>query len=73
MKILGISGSPRKGNCFAAFNSIKEHYPEIEFKTIMLNDMNFEQCKGCYLCVMKGEDKCPIKDDREMIVRDAGC
>lgn len=25
-------------------------------------------CKGCYSCVMRGEGKCPIKDDRNIIL-----
>jgi len=33
----------------------------------MLSDLNFSLCKGCYGCVIRGEDKCPIKDDRDLI------
>jgi len=36
----------------------------------MLNKMNFEMCRGCYLCVLQGEDKCPIKDDRDVIIKE---
>lgn len=36
----------------------------------MLKDLNFELCKGCYSCVLRGEDKCPIKDDRDMILKE---
>jgi len=32
--------------------------------------LNFELCRGCYGCVLKGEDKCPIKDDRDMIINE---
>lgn len=70
MKILAICGSPRKGNTYSALNSIKENYPEIEFKLLELSKLNFELCKGCYSCVKKGEDKCPIKDDRDMIINE---
>jgi multimeric flavodoxin WrbA len=35
----------------------------------MLNELNFELCRGCYSCVLRGEDKCPIKDDRDMIIK----
>jgi len=24
-------------------------------------------CRGCYVCVKRGEDKCPIKDERDLI------
>jgi multimeric flavodoxin WrbA len=32
--------------------------------------MNFELCRGCYSCVLRGEEKCPIKDDRDMIIQE---
>ena len=70
MKILAICGSPRKGNTFSVLNSIKENYPDIDFRILQLAKMNFEYCKGCYSCVKIGEDKCPIKDDRDMIIKE---
>ena len=70
MKILAICGSPRKGNTYSALNSIKENYPNIDYKVLMLNELNFKLCRGCYTCVLRGEDKCPIKDDRDMIIKE---
>jgi len=70
MNILAICGSPRKGNSYSVLNSIKENYPGIDFKLLMLNKVNLKMCKGCYLCVLQGEDKCPLKDARDMIVQD---
>ena len=70
MKILAICGSPRKVNSYGALNSIKENYPDIDFKILMLNDLNLEMCKGCYGCVLNGEEFCPIKDDRDMIIQE---
>ncbi len=68
MKILAICGSPHKGNTYKVLNSIHENFPDIGYKILMLNDLNFELCKGCYSCVVRGEEKCPIKDDRDMII-----
>lgn len=70
MKILAICGSPRKGNTYSALNSLKENYPDLDFEILQLAKMNFNICKGCYSCVKRGEDTCPIKDDRDMIVRE---
>jgi len=70
MKILAICGSPRKGNTYKVLNSIIENYPDIDYKILMLKDLNFELCKGCYSCVVRGEEKCPIKDDRDMIIEE---
>ena len=70
MKILAICGSPRKGNTYSVLTSIKENYPNLDFKVLQLNNINFEFCRGCYACVKRGEDKCPIKDDRDMIIKE---
>jgi len=70
MKILAICGSPRKGNTYKVLNSIKENYPDIDYKILMLKDLNFEFCKGCYSCVVRGEGNCPIRDDRDMIIEE---
>jgi multimeric flavodoxin WrbA len=68
MKIAAICGSPRKGNTYSALTFIREKYPEIDFKMLHLKDINFELCRGCYVCVKKGEDKCPINDDRDLLI-----
>jgi len=70
MKILAICGSPRKGNTYSILNSIKDRHPDIEFEIIRLSEINFELCKGCYSCVKRGEDRCPIKDDRDMLIKE---
>jgi len=70
MEILAICGSPRKKNTYSVLTFIKNNYPEIDFKILQLCDLNFEFCRGCYLCVKHGEDKCPIKDDRDMIIKE---
>ncbi len=69
MKIIAICGSPRKGNTYSVLDNIKKNFPDIDFKILMLKDLNFEMCKGCYSCVMRGEEKCPLKDDRDMLVK----
>ena len=69
MKILAICGSPRKGNSYRAIESIRELIPQIDFEIIQLKELSFELCRGCYGCVVKGEEKCPIKDDRDMLIQ----
>jgi len=70
MKILAICGSPRKRHTYSILKSIKENYSDIDYKILKLSEMNFELCRGCYTCVLRGEDKCPIKDDRDMIIQE---
>lgn len=69
MKLLAICGSPRKGNTSNALNSIRDAFPGIDFEILHLIDLDFRPCKGCYTCVLKGESTCPLKDDRDMILR----
>jgi multimeric flavodoxin WrbA len=70
MRIAAICGSPRRGNCHSVLNSIQEHYPDIDYKLLMLNELNLEQCRGCYVCIARGEELCPLKDDRDMIIEE---
>ena len=70
MKILAICGSPHRGNCYSVLNSIKGNYPTFDFKLLMLSELNLEQCRGCYVCFLKGEENCPLKDDRDMIIKE---
>ena len=69
MKILAICGSPRKGETFKVLNSIKEEYPDIDYEILMLKDMNLKDCFGCYACINRGPEKCPLKDDRDVILK----
>ncbi|MCP4761370.1 MAG: NAD(P)H-dependent oxidoreductase [archaeon] len=70
LKIVAICGSPHKGSCYSVLKWIEEDYPDIDYKILMIKDMNLEMCRGCYTCVLKGEKYCPIKDDRDMIIKE---
>jgi len=37
---------------------------EVEFDYLFLRDQNLKLCKGCFVCVTRGENLCPLKDDR---------
>jgi len=68
MKILAICGSPRKGGTYKVLNSIKERYPDIDYEILMLKDMNLMDCCGCYACINRGPENCPLNDDRDLIL-----
>jgi multimeric flavodoxin WrbA len=71
MKILTIIGSPRKkGNSYQAAKKLEEEMKKkgnYEFEYLFLRDTNLESCRGCFNCVSRGIEFCPLKDDREMI------
>ena len=70
LKILAICGSPRKGNTYKTLKSIEENFPDIDYNIMMLKEQDLKQCLGCYLCIRLGEDKCPLKDDRDKIIQE---
>lgn len=71
MKVLIIIGSPKgKGDGFKVTKKIEESMKElgdVEFNYLFLKNTNLELCQGCFICVSKGENLCPLKDDRSKI------
>ena len=59
-----------KGNGYRITQRIEEemkHLGSVEFSYLFLKDVGLKPCRGCFLCISHGEDKCPIKDDRKEI------
>ena len=72
MKIVAIMGSPHKGNSLEITQRIEgklAQYGDVEFDYVHLKDVELRPCKGCFVCFMKGEERCPVKDDKEMIAQ----
>lgn len=71
MKIMAIMGSPKgKGSGYSIVKMIEDRMKamgEVEFTNLFLKDANLKPCTGCYTCMAKGEEKCPLKDDRAAI------
>jgi multimeric flavodoxin WrbA len=70
MKILAIMGSPHKGNSYTITTQIEAKMKtmgEVEFDYLFLKDVYLELCRGCFTCFAKGEEHCPIQDDRAQI------
>ena len=68
IKILAICGSPHKGNTYNILSMLAESKPEVDFRILMLSDLNLLDCVGCYSCVNTGEENCPLEDDRDLII-----
>ena len=71
MKILAIISSPRKKHTYNAIKTIesihKQQY-DCEYEYLFLNKVDLQNCRGCHLCLTKGEEFCPLKDDHDMII-----
>lgn len=71
-RILVVMGSPRKGNTFGAAEQLRALMAadgSVAFEYLWLRDVDLEQCRGCAVCVGKGEEFCPIKDDVPAILQ----
>jgi multimeric flavodoxin WrbA len=71
MKILAIIGSPKgKGNSYKVTKEVEEKMKgmdNVTFEYLFLKDVDLQMCRGCFSCVIKGENFCPIKYDRAEI------
>lgn len=70
-KIIALIGSQRKKETYGAvlkFGEYIKSYGKIKFELVFLHDYNLEFCKGCKLCFDKGEEYCPLKDDRDVLI-----
>ncbi|OPY26928.1 MAG: Iron-sulfur flavoprotein [Methanocella sp. PtaU1.Bin125] len=71
MKILAVMGSPKgKGSGYRVVQMIEKRMKElgdVDFEYLFLKDANLQPCKGCFACVTRGENLCPLKDDRAQI------
>ena len=71
MKVLGISGSPRRGgntDLLLAEFLRGAASKRAEVKTIILNELKISPCQHCDACLKAGI--CRIKDDMQMVYKD---
>ncbi len=69
-KVTAVMGSPQKRASYQALQEFEKNlksYGEIDFEYVHLKDYHLEYCKGCCLCFNKGEEHCPLKDDRDVL------
>lgn len=70
-KVTVFIGSARKQATYEAVREFEKNlksYTEIDFEYVFLKDYRLEFCRGCKLCFDKGEELCPIEDDRDLLI-----
>lgn len=70
-KITAFVGSARKKYTYDAvceFCVGLEALGGVECEIVTLSDYKIEMCRGCKLCFNKGEEFCPLKDDRDALI-----
>lgn len=71
LHITAFIGSARKGNTYKAVQRFLLHLQslgDIDYEIIPLSDCRIEVCRGCKLCLDKGEELCPLNDDRDLLI-----
>ena len=72
MKVVGICGSPRKGNTEWMLRKLLEGADEagVETELILLREKDIKGCDGCLSCEAGGQERkgiCRIQDDMQQI------
>lgn len=69
-KVTAFIGSAHKKNTYKAvvqFLNNLQALGEVEYEIVTLSDYRLGICRGCRLCFDKGEQFCPLKDDRDVL------
>ncbi len=70
-KVTAFVGCASKKNTYSAvvqFLSNLQTMGDVEYEIVRLSDYHIEICKGCKMCFNKGEEYCPLKDDRDVLI-----
>ena len=71
MRVTAFVGSARKKHTYQAAEKFLQHLQSmghVEYEIVVLNDYNLKICRGCKLCLDKGEELCPLQDDRDILM-----
>ena len=70
--VTAFVGSPRKrGHTYAAtrqFLDDLEAFGDVKGEIVFLSECNLGMCRGCKACFTRGEECCPLKDDRDLLI-----
>ena len=69
--VTAFVGAGRKGHTYEAVREFLdglEALGDVETEIVRLGDYRIETCRGCKVCFDKGEEYCPLKDDRDVLI-----
>jgi len=70
-KVTAFIGTQTRNNTYRAMQEFERNlkrHGDIDFEYVFLSDHRLEYCRGCRLCFDKGEEFCPLKDDRDVLL-----
>ncbi len=72
MRVTAFIGNAQKRHTFRATELFLEKLQslgDVETELVRLSDYHLGTCKGCRLCIDKGKEHCPLKDDRDLLLQ----
>lgn len=70
-KVTAFIGSAHKRMTLSAVRQFLDDlhsYGDVESEIVTLSDYRLGTCRGCRLCIARGEETCPFKDDRDVLI-----
>jgi multimeric flavodoxin WrbA len=70
-RVTAFVGTARKKSTYNAVHQFLENLRslgDVEYEIVALNDHRLGTCRGCKLCFEKGEEFCPLTDDRDVFI-----
>ncbi len=65
---LGTYSKKHTRSAVQRFTERLQSLGDVACEIVPLGDYRLETCRGCKLCFEKGEDFCPLKDDRDTLI-----
>ena len=71
-RVTAFIGTQTKRHTYEAVQEFEKRLRElgdVEFEYVFLSDYTIDFCRGCKLCFDRGEEFCPLKDDRDVLLQ----
>jgi len=72
-KVIALVGSGHKGGAtYTAARTLLDYLEErgsVVGEVLTMSDYDIRTCRGCKVCFDQGEEHCPLRDDRDVLVR----
>src|SRR5512135_1542119 len=70
-KVTVFVGTATRMHTFSAVRKLVDDllsFGDVECEIVVLSKYRLGTCRGCQLCFAKGEEHCPMKDDRDVLI-----
>ncbi len=71
-KVTAFVGSARRRHTYNAVREFLERLEalgDVESEIVRLSEYRIDTCRGCKRCFDRGEEFCPLKDDRDLLIQ----